>query len=161
MYKFLILVVILLQTCNQMDKSSYTINYFNNGEPIIIDNHNRDEFISNVTELFFNTNEVIRQIVTSDLITEIKKENECIEVVFDNLITVKSKKLGNFKIKKILVPLSGKYIGNQESPSAIILIANDKGYITGPLGCKNGLQYVEGIKRALLPTNAKNNNEEK
>lgn len=152
MNKLLLLVVILLQTCNQMDKSTYTIQYFNNGETVTVDCHIPNEFIANISELFYNTDEMIQLIVTQDLINSIKKENKCIEVVYDNLISVKSKKLGSFKIKKILIPLSGKYIGNQESPSAIIFIANDKGYITGPLGCKNCLQFVEGIKYALPPT---------
>lgn len=136
--------------CKQMDISSFKILYFKNGQEIELDNYQSEKIIQNISKLFLGADQIIQQIVSEDFIKQVKEENEVIEISFTNVIELKSEKLGSYKIKKLLIPLSGDYVGNEEFPSVIIFAANDKGYITGPLGCSFGLEYIENIKIELL-----------
>jgi len=139
----------LFTSCSSVEDSSFTVEYFNKGEVILLDKYQEDDFAFNINGIIRATDERIQLIVTKDLITQLKEENECIEISFSKLLKVRSKKLGILRVEKLLVPLSGKYIGDELSPSGIVFIADEKGYVTGPLGCKNCLKYIKAIKKSI------------
>jgi type IV secretory pathway protease TraF len=132
-----------------MDQSINKVEYFKNGVKYELKEIKSVELNKNILGLFNDSEQVISLIVTEEFISEFKKNNEGIEVTFDELTTLKSKELGSYRIRKLLIPISSKNVGNENPSFVIIFVANEKGYITGPLGCPNGYKYIRGIKKSL------------
>jgi hypothetical protein len=140
---------LILPTCNKMHNDSLSIQYFNSGKTFQIVNYNNEELLKSIEGLIQNVEQRIQLIVSPKTIDATKNDSECTEITFNENITLKSKRLGTITMTKLLIPLSGKYVGDERSPSVIIFIANKDGYITGPLGCSNCLQYINDIKKAI------------
>jgi hypothetical protein len=132
-----------------MEFSINKIEYFKNGIKHELKDFNNLDVKKNILGLFNGTEQVIKLLVSEDFISDFIKNNEGIEVTFHEMTTLESKHLGKYKLIKLLIPLSGKYIGKESSPSVIIFVADQKGYFTGPLGCPDGYQFVIGLKKSL------------
>ena len=126
------------------------ITYYCQGKSERIADFDAEALSQNIINLISSADDKMRLYVSSDLIKEVKKENESVEIRFTSICAFESKLLGKYKLKGLLIPLCGKYVGDESSPSAIIFVANQKGYISGPLGISAGLPYVNGIRASIL-----------
>lgn len=142
-------LVLMMATCSNPRGHIKSIDHFNKGEMNHVEEFDEDIILSGVKGLIKEANQTISLIVTPEFIEKIKNENECVEIVFDSPQTFSDNFLSETVIEKILIPLSGKYIGNINSPSVIIFLGNRESYRTGPRGCENCLMYVDKIKVAL------------
>jgi len=124
------------------------VKYIKKGESQVINNYDSNELLTNLQDLIYYSDEYISLYITTDIIKTVKSV-EAVEISFKKNTKIKSKHLGKYNISKILIPLSGDYVGDPGSPSVIIFLSNENGYISGPLGCSSGLQYTEKIKEAL------------
>lgn len=146
-------IVLMMTTCSNPRGHIKSIDYFNKGEMSKVEEFDEDIILSGVKGLIKDANQTISMIVTPEFIEKIKNENECVEIVFDSPQTFHDNFLSETVIEKILIPLSGKYIGDIDSPSVIVFLGNKEGYRTGPRGCENCLMYVDKIKDAISRKN--------
>lgn len=142
-------LVFMIPTCNSMNDSDLSLTYFNKGKAIVIKEYEKEVLMDKITELISSLNQPISLIVTKELIDKIKNDDECLEIIFDRPTVFKLGNNRKMEISKLLIPLSGKYVGNEKSPSDIIFLGNNDGYITGPMGCKDCLGTVITIKKII------------
>lgn len=114
-------------------------------EKVSLDKDDQKRLLQLVTSLIEESDDVLRLMVTEDRINDIKQVEESIEIVFSSEKIFKSDKLGGESIKKILLPLTGEFIGSPEDPIITIFVGDDE-YFSGPLRNSVGYQKLMGIK---------------
>lgn len=102
-----------------------------------------------INAILKNAVQPISLIVTPEYIEEIKGETECIEITFGKSRTFTIGNSTRTGIKKILIPFTGRLVGDENSPTAIIFIANESGYLTGPIGCTDCLEFIKDLKNLI------------
>jgi hypothetical protein len=144
-----ILFLLLLTGCREEDKSMQII-YFEKGKTVEIDNQklNLQELNNILKSLFYSTDDMLKVRVDSTRIAEIMDIDSGIEINFKEPQQFNSKDFGSFNISKLLIPFSGDYFGNDESP-VITIFAAEEDYLTGPLRNSNGLSEVKKIQKMI------------
>jgi hypothetical protein len=102
-----------------------------------------------ITSLIEESDDVLRLMVTGDRINEIKQSEESIEIVFNSTKVFESDQLGGESIKKILLPLTGEFIGSPEDPIITIFVGEDE-YFSGPLRNRVGYPKLMEIKSIIF-----------
>jgi hypothetical protein len=102
--------------------------------------------------LFYNTDDMMKLHVDSSRIFQIMKNETGIEVSFSKERLFASKEFGSYKIKKLLIPFTGDFAGNEQSQVVTIFPA-DEGFFSGPLRNLNG--YNDLIKLQKMISKAK------
>jgi len=121
--------------------------YFNAGKEIKADISKSDQNkISQIlTKLFSNCDEAYKLYISDDRINEIKKTDSGIEIFLGKSILYKTKSLGNYKVKKIMIPFTGDFAGDEKS-SEVTIFAGEKEYFTPPLISKNAFKNVRELE---------------
>lgn len=117
-------------------------------EKVSLDRDLQKRVFQLITSLIEESDDVLRLMVTEDRINEIKENEESIEIVFNSKKEFESVQLGGESIKKILLPLTGEFIGSPEDPIITIFIGDDD-YFSGPLRNSIGYQKLMEIKSII------------
>lgn len=145
MYFFIMIMFCMgfFSSCNSLKDMNFKLYYYKGDS--IDEIKNSPEIAKKIEELIFETTEILKLLVSSERVEMIKSNETCIEVIFEKRIRVNSKKLGSFKIDRLLIPLSGDFIGTEKSP-VITIFLGDKNYMSGPLRNYNGLEKLNQLR---------------
>ncbi|GEM_PF-2518887 len=89
-------------------------------------------------KLFAGTNDMLRVHVSEDLVEGIRKGEVALEFQFDEPTEFASPAQGTYSLQRLLFPMTGDYAGSAQDPVVTVFMANDQGFITGPLCSPNG-----------------------
>jgi hypothetical protein len=129
--------------------SEYKCFYFKQGNYKEIDIKSPDRLNHHLEKLINETDDVLKLLVSEERINDIKKEESGIEIIYTEKTSIKSSKLGQFLIDRILIPFEGTFVGDSSSPVVTIFIG-DSTYISGPLRNSNGLNDLDSLKQIVV-----------
>ena len=99
-----------------------------------------------VDTLFLDASETLKLLVDDERIEELKMHETVLEIVFDKTDSLRSERLGIFPSRKVLVPFSGDFVGDVESPIITIFAGDTDGYSSGPLRNPKGYPTLMELK---------------
>lgn len=121
--------------------------YYHKGEETIL-NPKLSEFpdlIKTTENLLINADDLLRLAVNSRLIQQIKSEESAIEVIFPKPIELTVTYNKNIiRPDRILIPLSGEFVGEGENPAAVIFVGYPD-YSSGPYTNNEGTEKLKNI----------------
>lgn len=88
------------------------VNY--NGTKVSLNKQQVERLTDQLETLFYNCDDFYELIVSDNLIDEIKSKEKFFEIVFPQEIEMEAGKFGKQKIKKVFIPLSGKYASTDQ-----------------------------------------------
>jgi len=150
MIKVHILVLLVLLIGCKKEQTIMKVNYYNRGEvqsPVLNESTQKDILIL-ITDLISNSNDILKLLVSDATTDAIKQDETSIEIIFAEYKSFTSNELGTDKVKKLLFPLSGDFIGNINDP-VITIFLGDEDYFTGPYRNENGLIKLMEIKKII------------
>jgi len=145
----IILLLVLLIGCKK-EMNIMKISYYSNFKvqnPKLSEKQ-QEEILNLVTDLISSSDDLLRLAVNDATIDQIKENETSFEIIFEEYNVFTSDKLGTEKIKKILFPLSGDFIGNEKDP-VITIFLGDESYFSGPYRNYNGLEKLFKIKELV------------
>jgi len=95
-----------------------------------------------------NADEFMRLYMDEDRFESLKKEESVAEFVFHEEINILSNQLGELKFKRVLILLTGEFVGNEKSPNTTLFIGGDK-YFPEPISNQNGYGDLLRLKQEL------------
>ena len=95
-----------------------------------------------------NADQFMRLYMDEDRFESLKKEESVAEFVFHEEINILSNQLGELKFKRVLIPLTGEFVGNEKSPNTTLFIGGDK-YFPEPISNQNGYGDLLRLKQEL------------
>lgn len=101
-----------------------------------------------LNSMIINSDEFMRLYMDEDRFESLKKEETAIEFIFKKEVVIVSNQLGELKFKRVLIPLTGDFVGNEKSPNATLFIGDDK-YFPEPISNKNGYSDLTKLKTEL------------
>ena len=149
------LAIVLACSLSCIEKNKIMdVNYFEAGieTSIYLDIDKQKSVLSLINELVEKSTDALRLLVDDARINSLKQNETCIEVVLNKYHTFSSEVLGKEKVKKVFLPLTGDFIGNEDDP-IITIFLGDEGYFSGPYRNTNG--YSKLIELKNLITNLK------
>lgn len=143
----ILFLVFLLGATLMLTEKGMTMNYYQNGKKssVVAD---KEEILKQVNLLVQNADEDFLLIVTPELIKKIKHQDSCLEIEYNHYQLIKTQRPKHYKVKKILIPLSGEYAMKEKSKGVMIFLG-DKEYFSGPLGNSNADELIKQIKEYL------------
>lgn len=143
---YVLILLVLLLGCIE-EQTTMKVNYYNLGNlnSPEIKEETQEKILVLATNLISNSNDILKLLVDESRIEEIKQNETAIEIIFEEYKSFTSDELGTDKVKKLLFPLSGDFIGNDEDPVITIFLGDDS-YFSGPYRNKNGLETLNKIK---------------
>jgi hypothetical protein len=93
----------------------------------------RTKTLAMLNEVFAGTDDMLRVHVSEQLVGRIRTTETALEFVFDKPSEFASRKHGKYAVKRLLLPLTGDYAGTGNDSVATVFVANDAGFISGPL----------------------------
>jgi len=135
--------------CKEQEKNM-KIFYFEKGKLIEIKNEKLDlsELNQLLKSMFSNTDDMLKLHVDSLRISQIMKNETGIEITFSEERLFNSKEFGSYKIRKLLIPFTGEFVGNEQSP-VITIFAADTKYFSGPLRNSNGFNELNKLRQMI------------
>ena len=132
------------------DSSDMQIYLYKKGEKIKLDNSslNLSEINILLNSLIKNADEFMRLYMDEDRFKSLKKEESVVEFIFKNEINILSNHLGELRFKRVLIPLTGDFVGNEKSPNTTLFIGDDK-YFPEPISNQNGYGDLLKLKLEL------------
>jgi hypothetical protein len=132
------------------DSHDMQIYLYEKGEKIKLENSslNLSEINILLNSLIKNANEFVRLYMDEDRFEFLKKEESVVEFIFQESINILSNQLGELKFKRILIPLTGEFVGNEKSPNTTLFIGDDK-YFPEPVSNKDGYADLMKLKTEL------------
>jgi len=129
------------------DSSDMMIYLYEKGEKTKLDNSslNLAEISAVLNSLIKNADEFMRLYMDEDRFEYLKKEESAIEFVLEKETIIISAQLGKLKFKRILIPLSGDFAGNEKSANITFFIGDDK-YFPEPINNNNGYNDLAKLK---------------
>ncbi|MGD0339345.1 MAG: hypothetical protein ABSB78_11215 [Bacteroidota bacterium] len=126
------------------------IKYFNNGQSGIVElnKDNSKKVFDELKNLIEGINDMARLVVDEERIDELRKNDEALEIEFDNEIEFNSKEFEQLKIKKILLPLSGD-LAYTEDESAAVIFLGSTAYEPNPYLNLNGRSHISNLMKIL------------
>lgn len=145
----IILLLVFLAGCKE-EKTILNVNYYIHGEVQfpILNVDLQKEILTLITTLVSNSDDILKLFIIDSTIENIKQNETSIEIIFKEHNMFTSEKLGAEKVKKMLLPLSGDFIGNAEDPIITILLGDEE-YFSGPYRNKNGFEKLMKIKNII------------
>jgi hypothetical protein len=101
-----------------------------------------------LTKLFSNCDEALKLYIDEERIKEIKKTDSGVEILLGKSIVYKTKSLGNYKVKKVLIPFAGDYAADEKS-SEVTIFAGEKEYFTPALRNSKGYKDVIELEKII------------
>ena len=123
---------------------------YDSGVKTKIDNSslNLDEISILLNTIIKNTNEFMRLYMDADRFKSLKNDESVIEIILKEEISVLSNDLGELKFKKVLIPLTGDFVGDENSPYVTLFIG-DEDYFPEPINNQNGYKDLIKLKAEL------------
>jgi hypothetical protein len=120
---------------------------YEKGEKTKLDNSslNLAEISVLLNSLIKNADEFMRLYMDEDRFEYLKKEESAIEFVLEKETVIISAKLGELKFKRVLIPLSSDFAGNEKSANITFFIGDDK-YFPEPINNKIGYNDLAKLK---------------
>jgi uncharacterized protein YcfL len=146
------LIVILLTGCAgnmQKENTKYQVVLNNSDVTGNISENDKLSFENELYDILKNTTEKLRVFYSDERIAELKENEKYFEIIYDQDKVITSDSLGNFSIRRMLIPLSGELYGSKEDPVITVFIGDEEGYFAGPLRNKNGLDSIERMINLL------------
>ncbi len=146
--------VILIYLCSafscKQGNNEMKILYYENGNTTELKFAASDEQQLNeiLNKLLMLTDDMLRVYLDIETIEELKQSEMCLEILFPEIVTLKTGFLGDVTLNKILIPLSGDYAGSEMIDSVTILIGEDD-YSSGPLTASGGFKYINELKNLI------------
>lgn len=146
---FLFFAALVFCNCTK-DSNDMQIYLYKKGEKTKLDNSllNPSEINNLLNSLIKNTDEFIRLYMDEDRFESLKKEESAVEFIFDEEKSIHSAQLGELKFKRVLIPFSGDFIGDEKSPNTTLFIGDDK-YFPEPLNNSNSYQNLLKLKAEI------------
>jgi len=107
------------------------------------------DLIETTEALLVTSDDMLKLDVDPELIKEIKKKDSAIEIIYPKSIELTS----NYDKQtiypdRILIPLSGEFVGEEENPAAIIFHGYPA-YSSGPYSNSKGIKELKEILQAM------------
>ena len=146
---FAILIATLISPTCSSGSGPLVLVYYREGKELQVPRDSFDPATveSTVRALFAGTTDMLRLYVDAERIASLKQTDTVLEVIFDKTTTLQSKEFGEVSVKRVLMPMSGDFVGNAADPVITLFPAND-GYLTGPY--RNPTGYPELMKLKAL-----------
>ena len=93
----------------------------------------QNKTLAMLNEVFAGTNDMLRVRVSDQLVDRIRTTETALEFVFDKPSAFASRTYGKYAVRRLLLPLTGDYAGSENDSVATVFVANDTGFISGPL----------------------------
>lgn len=106
------------------------------------------EFVRALEKLIWETSDIVRLLVSNERVDGLKRSG-ALEVVFERRVTVRSRRLGDREIDRVLIPTAGDYAGVKEAPFVVLVLGVDGHYVSGPLVNQDGLLVLEKVRELL------------
>ncbi len=125
--------------------------YYKNGNEQNLDTSKLDtkEILIKLKELSENTTQIMRVYISEERLEAIKKEETGLEFILGKEIIINSPVLGKYSVKKIFIPLSGDFIGNEKSPVITVFLGKDE-YYPEALRNMNGYNDLKYLENKLV-----------
>lgn len=142
--KFLLLIVTMLSfnNCNK-DSSTIQVYLYEKGIKIRLSESKLDIPLVNtlLNQLLENTNEYMRLYMDGERFESLKHEEVAAEFIFQHEMKVTSLLLGELKFRRILIPLTGDFAGNDKSSNMTLFIGNND-YFPEPISNETGYSFL-------------------
>lgn len=137
--------------CKSGSINGINIYYYKEGKKFQVDNDKIDSslVLDIIKELIIGTNDVLRVYVDSARINNLKKDISAIEIISVNDISLNSDKFGNLIFKKMFIPLSGDFAGNENDDVITIMLGNDD-YGGGPYRNPKGFSKLKELEKKII-----------
>lgn len=124
--------------------------YFNAGKEnkTEISKADQNKISQILTKLFSNCDEALKLYIDEERIKEIKKTDSGVEIFLGKTIVYKTKSLGNYKVRKIMIPFTGDFAWDEKS-SEVTILAGEKEYFTPALRNSNGYRDVTELEKII------------
>lgn len=131
-----------------MKDTKAVITIFDHGVGLPVSIKDSDQFFKQVNDLILGTDDTIKLLVSPEQIEALKQSDYCVEIIFEKAVFVRSRKLGIYRIDRILIPFEGEFVGTETGPTLTLFLGKGS-YFSGPLQNSDGFGYIKEI-RALL-----------
>ncbi|MHA1685788.1 MAG: hypothetical protein ACTSYD_05180 [Candidatus Heimdallarchaeaceae archaeon] len=148
MLKIIVMVPVILLACcisHRKSENGYNVVLYKSG--IKLKTHdNTNQLLSYIESTIIDPDDIYELIVTDDLIDQIKRNESAIEIVYGRKRQFTINKVDKISIKRILIPLSGRFAEN----GAIVFFCGFPEYSSGPYvkkgKIKQLLQEINALK---------------
>lgn len=107
------------------------------------------DLIKTAEDLLITADDMLKLEVDPELIKAIKKKDSAIEIIFPKPIELTSNyDRQSIHPDRILIPLSGEFVGEEENPAAVIFHGYPS-YSSGPFTNINGIKELKEILQAM------------
>jgi hypothetical protein len=129
------------------DSIDMQIYLYEKGKKSKLDNKslNLPEISGLLNSMIINSDEFMRLYMDEDRFEYLEKEESAVEFVLEKETVIVSSQLGELKFKRVLIPLSGDFAGNEKSANITLFIGDDK-YFPEPINNKNGYSDLAKLK---------------
>lgn len=143
-------IYLLMSTCSQSTISSNEISdtnkVFYNGKEILLNEADFNKLHLALTELLDKCDDFYEQIVTDQLVDNIKKTESYLEVQYSNKTEVNIGNEQSLTMQRLVIPLSGKY----QSGNEITFFCGNPGYSTQPFINSEGFEKLDKVLQKLI-----------
>lgn len=146
----IITAMLFFNQCKAEDSPMKIFTYVNGVESEIqIKSEEKQRVKEILSDLLLKTDDMLRVHFDEDRINELKSEEKCIEVILDSIQKFNTGFLGETRIKKILLPLSGDYQAS-EKIDIVTIIIGEEDYSSGPLTASGGFKLLRELERIIF-----------
>lgn len=145
-----ILIAMLVGPVCSTDSGPLVLVYYRDGKEIRLPRESIDPaFVEGtIRSLFAGTTDMLRLHVDAERIASLKQTDTVLEVIFDKPTNIHSREFGELSVKRVLIPMSGDFVGNAADPVITLFPAND-GYLTGPYRNPTGYPDLMKLKNLV------------
>lgn len=146
---FLLFLSLILFNCTK-DSNKMQLFLYEKGKSVKLDNSelNLEKIETILKELVKNADEFLRLYMDEERFHTLKKEEALVEIILNEEIILFTKQLGELKFKRVLIPLTGDFIGNEKNPFITIFIGDDT-YFPEPISNNSGFDELTKLKKEL------------
>lgn len=112
-----------------------------NGKSLEVTDDEKAVISKTVEDLLSESDDFYELIVTGSIIESIRNNEKFIELIFNEKQTIQTDRFGNLSVKRILVPLTGKYAANGQA----VFLTGVNDYSNTPLINSSGLEKLNEL----------------
>ncbi len=145
-----ILTILIFISCNESTHKMKII-FYRQGKIINVNTSQLDltGIYTRVKQLCENTTDKLRVYINEERIEQLKQTETALEIIFEKEVEISSPAIGTEKVKKIFFPLSGDFIGNDESPVITVFLGTEDYYYPDALRNLTGYKDLMGLKKMI------------
>ena len=124
------------------------VNYYRGGKmiPLVRERIDSIGIERCVRTIVRGTTDMLRLYVDTRRIRTLKETETVVEIVFNRGMEFESVQLGRFQADRVIVPLSGDFVGRDSDPVVTLFLASGAGVISGPLRNHHGLADLRALQ---------------